>query len=204
MPRCICGMVVAGDSATYIILTIIVFVLEKCLRYERSFQALNNKHGKCFSCLFVCLQNEIIQFNMCHLNAIVTQKVYFERPRHDPGSRLLMICSRRPGLGKSNMTNVASSLSLMQIESLKTETNTEPGEMCSLEQLESMFPNSGILLRADVIHFMVIHDFEVLNPWVFTWGNIETKTLKSSMKCETSTFEWDAKVQSKKIEATRS
>lgn len=34
------------------------------------------------------------------------------------------------------MTNVASSLSLMQIESLKTETNTEPGEMCSLEQLE--------------------------------------------------------------------
>jgi len=115
-----------------------------------------------------------------------------------------MICSRRPGLGKNNMTNVASSLSLMQIESLKTETNTEPGEMCSLERLESKFPNSGILLRADVIHFMVIHDFEVLNPWVFTWGNIETKTLKSSMKCETSTFGWDAKVQSKEIEAIKS
>lgn len=90
------------------------------------------------------------------------------------------------------MTNVASSLkqTLNQVR-------------CVLWNNWS-FPNSGILLRADVIRFMVIHDFEVLNPWVFTWGNIETKTLKSSMKCETSTFEWDAKVQSKKIEATRS
>lgn len=101
------------------------------------------------------------------------------------------------------MTNLASSLSLMQIESLKIETNIEPGETCSLEQLESKFPNSGILLGVDVIHFMVIHDFEVLNPRLFTRGDIETKTLKSLMKCETSTFGWDVQVQSKEIEATR-
>ena len=47
-----------------------------------------NMASVCLVCLFayIVAQNEIIQFNMCHLNAIVTQKVFFERPRHhDPG-----------------------------------------------------------------------------------------------------------------------
>ena len=37
-----------------------------------------NMASVCLVCLFayIVAQNEIIQFNMCHLNAIVTQKVF--------------------------------------------------------------------------------------------------------------------------------